>query len=292
MILQSQRLRALARSLPRPVKRAVRELLFRANLRPTDVFLVGHPKSGNTWLAHMLGIILRAGDPEGQITVANIGDFIPGIHGDDLGILKHSALPDPRVFRNEFPNYPHVYPRTLYMVRDPRSVLVSYYHHYRVTTGDSEMSLDAFVAKYLADGPNLTWEPGLARWDTQVADWTQRARDSSVMVVSYEALHQDRPAVLKRVARFCRIPSPEAAIAVAVQRGSFEAMRSQEEQWGAQAYLLDGGEAYREAPGRTGWFFRQGRTDGWEDELPASARRAIEREFRPVMEALGYRPHD
>jgi len=274
------------------MKRSVKQLLFRAYLRRRDVFLVGHPKSGNTWLAYMLGIILRAGDPGGQITVANIGDFVPGIHGDDLRILKYRSLPDPRVFRNEFPNHPNLYPRTVYMVRDPRSVLVSYYHHYRVTTDDTAMSLDAFVAKYLADGPILTWEPGLVRWDAQVAEWTDPAREASVMVVTYEALHQDRRAVLERVTRFCRIPFAEAAVAAAVQRGSFQAMRSEEERVGAQAYLLDGGEAYREAKGRTGRFFRQGRTDGWEDELPASARKAIEREFRPVMEALGYSVRD
>jgi len=274
------------------MKRVVKELLFRIYLRPTDVFLVGHPKSGNTWLAYMLGIILRGGDPRAQITVANIGDFIPGIHGDDLAILKHRALPDPRVFRNEFPTYPHLYPRTIYMVRDPRSVLVSYYHHYRVTTGDSEMTLEAFVAKYLADGPIVTWEPGLARWDAQVAEWTNRAREASVMLVTYEALHEDRHAVLERVTRFCGIPSPGDAIAAAVERGSFEAMRSEEAQWGAQAYLLDGGQGYREAPGGTGWFFRQGRRDGWKNELSVNTRMAIEREFGPAMEALGYRPVD
>jgi hypothetical protein len=274
------------------MKMTVKKLLFSAYLRPTDVFLVGHPKSGNTWLAYMLGIILRAGDPGGQITVANIGDFIPEIHGDDLGILKHRALPNPRVFRNEFPMFHHLYPRTIYMVRDPRSVLVSYYHHYRVTTADSEMTLEAFVAKYLADGPIVTWEPGLARWDTQVAEWTNRASEASVMIVAYEALHEDRRAALERVASFCGVQAPEDAIAAAVERGSFEAMRSEEARWGAQAYLLDGGQAYREAPGGTGWFFRQGLRDGWKDELPAKARTAIEREFGPTMEALGYRPND
>ena len=274
------------------MKRTVKELLFRAYLRPTDVFLVGHPKSGNTWLAYMLAIILREGDPRGQITVANVGNFIPGIHGDDLGMLKHRGLSNPRVFRNEFPMFPHLYPRTIYMVRDPRSVLVSYYHHYRVTTADSEMTLEAFVAKYLADGPIVTWEPGLARWDAQVAEWTDRAREAPVMFVTYEALHDDRRAVLEKVTRFSRIPSTEDSIEAAVERGSFEAMRSEEAQWGAQAYLLDAGQAYREAPSRTGWFFRQGRRDGWKDELPAKARTAIEREFGSAMEIFGYRPLD
>jgi len=289
VILENERLRQLASGMPRPIKRAIKELLFRTYLRPTDVFLVGHPKSGNTWLAYMIAIMLRAGDPEGAITVANLGEFVPAIHGDELAILRHRGLPDPRVFRNEFPSYPNRYPRTLYVVRDPRSVLVSYYHHYKVTTGDESISLDRFVAKYLADGCILNWEP-LVRWDKQVAGWMERARDASVMMVTFEALHQDRRAVLGKVATFCRIASPVHSIAVAAERGSFGAMRSEEEEWGAQAYLLDGSEAYRKRPGQGDWFFRQGRIDGWKDELPASARRAIESEFGPVMEALGYSP--
>lgn len=287
MHLDDERLRQLAQRLPRPMKRAFKELLFSACLRPTDVFLVGHPKSGNTWFAYMLAIVLRGGDPEGSITVANLGEYVPAIHGDELAIRRYRGLPDPRIFRNEFPAHPDRYPRTVYVVRDPRSVLVSYFHHYRVTTGDNGMGLDAFVAKYLADGCILSWEP-LVRWDRQVAEWAERARESSAMMVTYEALHQDRRAVLEEVARFCQIPSPEQAIAVAVERGSFGAMRAEEAQWGAQAYLLDGGEAYRKSPGERGWFFREGRIDGWQEELPASTRRAIEDAFGPVMEALGY----
>ena len=288
VILENERIRQLARGMPRPIKRAIKELLFRNALRSTDVFLVGHPKSGNSWLAYMLAIMLRAGDPGGAITVANLGEFVPAIHGDDLAILKHRELPDPRAFREEFPTYPDRYPRALYIVRDPRSVLVSYFHHYRVTTGDETLSLDGFVAKYLADGCILDWEP-LVRWDKQVADWMERARDPSVMMVSFEALHQDRRAVLEEVAPFCGVASPEHAIDVAVERSSFATMRSEEEQWGAQAYLLDAGEAYRQnRRGRGDWFIRQGRIDGWKDELPIAARRAIEEEFGPVMERLGY----
>ena len=33
--------------------------------------MVGHPKSCNTWLAYLLAILPRNGDPEGFIMVAN-----------------------------------------------------------------------------------------------------------------------------------------------------------------------------------------------------------------------------
>jgi hypothetical protein len=148
------------------------------------------------------------------------------------------------------------------------------------------MDLAMFVARYLADGSILDWEP-VVRWDEQVRAWMERARTSDrVMIVKYEDMHRDRRSVLQAVTRFCRIPAPPPVVHRAVERSSFGAMRSQEEQRGAEANLLVGGAAYRERPGR---FYREGRIDGWKDELPVTTARAIENEFLPVMEALGVR---
>ena len=91
----------LRRRLPQPLERLAKRMLvgsldrprdeaiFRAHLRQTDVFLVGHPKSGNTWLAYMLAILMKDGDPEGEVTMANVGDFVPTIHERDSSIRRH-----------------------------------------------------------------------------------------------------------------------------------------------------------------------------------------------------------
>jgi Sulfotransferase domain len=253
---------------------------FRKHVRPSDVFIVGHPKSGNTWLAYMLAVILKEGDVGRRVTMANIGHFIPTIHGSDFQVSSYDALSDPRIFRNEWPTYPHLYPQTLYLIRDPRAVLVSYYHHYRVTTDDTATSLDAFIDTYLREGCIPNWEPRLVRWDKQVADWMQRRDHQPVMVVRYESVHQDRRGLLRQVTRFCGIQASDAAIAMADERGSFESMRLDEQRSGA--------EAYPQEPGRKGWFLRRGLIDGWEDELSLNSRRAIETKFQPVMRAMGY----
>jgi Sulfotransferase domain len=253
---------------------------FRKNVRPTDVFIVGHPKSGNTWISYMLAVILEDGDVERHVTMANIGYFIPAIHGSDSKISSNDAPFDPRIFRNEWPTHPSLYPRTLYLVRDPRAVLVSYYHHYRVTTGDSATSLDAFIEMYLRDGCIRSWEPRLVRWDEQVADWMRRMNRQPVMIVKYETVHRDRRSILRNVTRFCGIRTSEDTIAMAEERGTFEAMRLDEQQSGA--------EAYPQEPGRRGWFLRRGLVDAWKEELSFDSREAIEAAFQPVMKAIGY----
>ncbi|MFQ5530433.1 MAG: sulfotransferase domain-containing protein, partial [Gemmatimonadota bacterium] len=117
------------------VRNRLREPGFRRCLRPTDVFLVGHPKSGNTWLAYMLAVLL-SGERDHEVNLYNVGDFVPFVHGRDHEISKWEHLRNPRVFRNEYPLHRRLYPRILYIVRDPRSVLVSFWHMYRVMFDD------------------------------------------------------------------------------------------------------------------------------------------------------------
>jgi Sulfotransferase domain len=255
--------------------------LLASTLRPTDVFLVGHPRSGNTWLAYMLAILLQRGDVDGHVTVANIGRFVPVTHERDASVADHGDLADPRIFRNERPQHPDLYPRTVFIVRDPRAVLVSYFHYYATLARHPDLDLDTFVGRYLADGCIASFEPRVIRWDVQAADWLRRARSRPVLIVRYEDLHADRAALLPRIARFCDLPDHGAPMVSAIERGAYERMRSEEAQHGVEPQ-------HPPDPPARGWFFRQGRMDGWRDELPDTSARAIEREFADVMRMLGY----
>ncbi|WP_420633422.1 sulfotransferase domain-containing protein [Candidatus Palauibacter sp.] len=285
------------------LRNRLREPRFLRALRPTDVFLVGHPKSGNTWLAYMLAVFL-SDDREGEVNLYNVGDHVPFVHGRDHEIASHGDLPDPRVFRNEYPRHPRRYPLTLYLVRDPRAVLVSFWHMYVTMFADREMTLPIFVDGYLSGtAPFDSWHRHLARWDRQVSVALRRAeRGERICIARYEDFVDDREAALRRVAEFIgRVPagtSPagsaggggaaeggasfEARLSRAVARGAFEAMKEVEDRHGAEAYV---GRARAE-----GRFIRRGRTDGWKDEMDPGIAARIETAFGQVMERAGYLP--
>lgn len=270
------------------LRNRLREPRFLRSLRPTDVFLVGHPKSGNTWLAYMLAVLLSA-DRRGHVNLYNVGDYVPFVHGRDHAIAAYGHLPDPRVFRNEYPRHPRRYPGTVYLVRDPRAILVSFWHMFGTMFDDSDITLSRFVDGYLSGGaPFDAWHRHLRRWDRQVAMALQRAEDGErVCIVRYEDLISDREAALARVADFIgALPAGDVPagtserLSRAVARGSFEAMREMEVRHGAEAYT---GRARGE-----GRFIRRGQTEGWKEEMdPADAAR-IEAAFGPVMERVGY----
>ena len=263
------------------IRRRRHRSFFRDHVRPTDVFLVGHPKSGNTWLAYMLALLL-AKDRQQRVTLANIKDHVPIVHGKDFRIAGYPDLPDPRIFRDEYPVHQDLYPKTIYLLRDPRAVLVSLYHMYRIECNDPTIPLDTFLDDYLSwRGCFQKWNRGLVRWDRQVQAWTQRAaRDRRVLTVRYEDMVENRRRVLEQVAAFAVIPCTEEDLACAVERGSFEAMRQAEENHGVEAY-----------PGeiaKRGRFIRSGKTDGWKYELDGALARRIETEFASTMRTAGY----
>jgi hypothetical protein len=273
--------------VPQHAKRWIRErrqqkkehALFRAQLRPTDTFLVGHPKSGNTWITYMLAALVEKHFDK-RATLANLQEFIPAFHARDLKIGTCSHLPSPRMFRNEGPKFPALYPRTIYIVRDPRAVLLSYYHHCLHDSPDKNWKLDAFIDEMMEFGCIKRLEPYIIRWDKQVSDWLQRAKRQPVKIVKYEDIKKDRRKVLQEVVQFLGISCTDQDIAQAVQRSSFENMRKEEEIYGAEPYSGTKGEG--------GFFMRRGKVDSWKEELSAQARRRIETEFGGAMKKVGY----
>lgn len=261
-------------------RRRKRRPRFERALRPTDTFIVGHPKSGNTWLAYMLAILLFP-DRRDSVNLVNVGDFVPFVHAHDYRIRRYPDLPDPRVFRNEVPEHPDLYPRTIYLLRDPRAVLVSFWHMYRTMFAE-DLGFDPFLDQYLAtSGIFEWWNAKLTPWDRQVDDALSRAEtDASLTIVRYEEMVADRQAALRRLAAFLELPADPEALAAAVERGGFRSMRLDEEAHGAEAY-----EGRAAGEGR---FVRKGRTDGWRDEIGSEQAARIEDAFGEVMARAGY----
>ena len=67
------------------------------------------------------------------------------------------------------------------------------------------------------------------------------------------------------VIKFIGFACDDEDIALAVEQGSFENMRKNEETYGA--------EPYSGTKGERGYFVRNGKVDGWKKELPASSGR-------------------
>jgi hypothetical protein len=242
---------------------------FYPTIRPTDVFLCTYPKSGTTWLGFLLAQIFK-GSAEEQIDLKSMGRYIPDVNLQYTrrGSLKdHGALADPRFFLCHAA-YDENLPRVIYVIRDPRDTMVSYWHYQKFLHPGYSQSLAEFL-----EGEHWPCE-----WDEHVASWLLPRRHPNMMVVRYEQLHAGAAEVLRNVLAFAGITVTNQRIEQAVASSRFEQMRSAEEKFGVHGKAGD--PAAR--------FIRKGRVGGWRDEMNHDDLCILEDRFATVMREVGY----
>jgi len=257
-----------------------RQLAGRAvTVYPDDVFLVSYPRSGNTWMRFLLGNLLYPTDP---VTFSNIESRIPEIYFNADGFLR--KLPQPRILKSHECFQPH-YPHVLYVVRDPRDVAVSFYHHnVKARNIPDGYPMADFVLRFVAG----EFDRKFGSWRDHVQSWTSlRGESRHFTMVRYEDIKSDTEAALRTVAAFlerCSLPtidcSPEA-LRRTIEFSSPERMRA-----------LEGKEADKwvltknTRPDKP--FVRSARVGGWKSQLTAESVEAIESAWGTLMQSLEY----
>ena len=94
-----------------------------AKTDPDDVFIVGYPKSGNTWFQNLVCAILYGIQPE-YTPERVIADLVPDVHYERY----YRRYYEPTFFKSHHLPRPE-YRRVVYLVRDGRDATVSYYNH-------------------------------------------------------------------------------------------------------------------------------------------------------------------
>lgn len=230
---------------------------------------VSYPKSGRTWIRYVL---FQLGY-EGRIQFHHDGfEFNDGSrppHDFDLAQRRaRYATSGPVVF----------------LVRDPRAVMVSLYH--QVTGRFKDMfRYEGNLSDFLRDpyfGADV-----LARFRNM---WTALADLPNIRVVSYEDCHADLGGVIESILQHFGLPIDRQAIAEAVANSTLERMRAKEETDSFSEPWL----RKRNGHGKV----RIGSTQGYRDELSAADIAYLDAIFkpqecvltRPVNEAVRRKP--
>ncbi len=246
---------------------------------PDDVFLTSYPRSGNTWTRFLLGNLL---DQKNPVTFSNIESRIPEIYFNPDRFMR--ALERPRVLKSHECFQPH-YPRVIYIVRDPRDVAISYYHH-NVKAGNipDDYPMASFVPRFIEG----EFDHMFGSWRDNVLSWTAlRQGTPGFLLMRYEDMKRDAATALSSVAAFlerCSFPKidtgPEA-LQRAIELSSPERMRALEKQEGGQWVLTK--RTRRDKP-----FVRSAISGGWKSQLASESVAAIEAAWGDLMQSLGY----
>lgn len=265
----------------------------------STAWLASYPKSGNTWVRAWLDALQRGQEPDlNRVAGTNSNDGMDSSLGLSIGDLtpEHTAammrlswataLPKdaPCVLRkthhawvpgpDDFPiHWQPAGARAVYMIRDPRAVVVSWAHH-------AGISIDESVAFMATDVRPPIWDQTKGRdvltsWSNHVRSWTSQ-RDIPMIVVAYESMASQPAVELARIAEFLGFKRSREQIDAAVEACSFVTLATRE--------IFEG---FTEAIGDRA-FFRRGEVDSWREELSPELAARISKDHGEVMEEFGY----
>lgn len=249
-------------------------LLFGRNITvfDNDFFVVSYPKSGNTWVRF---IVANLTSTNKKVDLTKIKNLIPDMYRwSNYHLLK---MKKPRYIKSHEYFDPR-YRRVLYIVRDPRSIVISYYMYLLKTYKiDKLMSLDEFTKGFVAGKYD-----NYGTWQENVLSWmSTRENDKNFLLLKYEDLLTNPFIQVQRIAKFINLNLTRKQISKAIEKSSFLNLQKLEKNSQPKNTFLSNSR-------KDILFFRNGTMDEWKEILPTKSQKLIENRFGKAMKNLGY----
>ena len=159
-----------------------------------------------------------------EVDFESVEDVVPTIGAHRRGVRTPGGGRLIKSHEPYRPTYGRRYGNTVYMARDPRKVVVSYYW-FKVRRGEFAGSLPEFVQEFVMGRVD-----GYGRWADHVEGWLNAAQSDGprVHLVRYEDLLTDPVAVLHSVAQFLQLHASIESIRAVVAANSRTRMAAKE----------------------------------------------------------------
>jgi hypothetical protein len=196
-------------------------ILSRLNRVEPDVYVVSYPKCGRTWLRIMLQKYLEL---QGHSLHFFHDKSLVSISGEQIVKFEHDQghwIPAPlRKEQLSFHTGKYQDKKVLFMVRDPRDVLVSSWYHLTYRERIFKQDLSAFIRDDLV---------GIDKLIAFTNMWIENKHvPQSFFLLSYEQMHSDTAASFRQVLEFMGFGADMEAVNQAVEASSFENMKRME----------------------------------------------------------------
>ncbi len=275
-------------------------------------WLASYPKSGNTWLRLALWSVQNGGAP---VDFADRLEFAPlassrrrfdkllGIESSDLTPAEILRL-RPRSYELQvaeaqaagpifckvhdawhltpsgeplFP--PGVTLGSVYILRDPRDIAVSFAAHQGRAIEqviDQMNDPTATLSRQTERLPEQLPER-LGSWSFHVSSWIAAGGIQPPLILHYEAMLQEPARELRRVLAYIGWTPSDAVVDAAIRATRFCELQAAEDRQG-----------FNERPATATRFFRSGIAGGWRAALSEAQRARIEADHGDLMRRMGY----
>lgn len=259
------------------IQRRYFSFLGRFGKKPNQYFIVSFPKSGNTWMRIMFSNLLSIQE-DGNIFLQEIQEFVPDSHVPDQ--LKRAEKKGSLFegLRFQFIKSHDPYKKffkgknVIYIVRDGRDVLNSYYHYINARREGGVKMMDL-----IERGEQL----GFGSWNDHVMSW-HNGRHGRFILLRYEDLLRDTENEMKKLLNYIGFEVKESALKLAIENSSFDRLRSLEDKKGV---------AYADRlKDKSSKFFRKGTSGDWKSAFTPEELKRFEELNREAMQLCGYEP--
>lgn len=176
-----------------------------------DVFIVGFPKSGNTLMQFVMSHLVYGVNESNSLSLANI--IVPDIYANKyyfkfnrVNYFKSHELPVKE------------YKRVIYIVRDGRDAIYSYFHMLNNQNQDVKLN-DLF---------NETIKFNNCTWRQHVRSWIENKYNADILYIRFEDLISDKSETLKKIISFLNLDVNEYDVQKVIDRTSVKSMQEYE----------------------------------------------------------------
>ena len=210
-----------------------------------DIFIVGYPKSGNTWMQSLVAGIQYGINTE-YLPFSLANELVPDVHArkyykrfNDVTFFKTHHLPKKE------------YKKVIYLIRDGRDVMTSYYFMNQ-NLGKNHTMKDMFI-----DGKGVF----PSKWHEHVEQWLKNPFNSEIIYIKYEDLLINPINELEKICAFANINRTADQLKEINSGNSFDSMKRKAELYKRMGHANWEGEHVSN-------FFREGKFGGHKDLVP------------------------
>ena len=278
------------------------------------IWLASYPKSGNTWVRSMIASLLYTDSglfnfeilskipqfPDNKYFKEFTSDLInfdevmkywivaqDKINLDNKVKFFKTHHLNCKINKHSFTDKSNTL-ATIYIVRDPRSLVSSISNHYSKTTNDSKKFL---LSPKIIGGTvsnkrqKINHIPALlGTWSEHYKFWTMD--NENLLLIKYEDLINDTESQLERIIiflkRFIPIKTNKEKNYNIIKTTSFDQLKSMEKKGEFEEGIIS------KTLNKKVDFFRLGPNNKWEDSLEKDIQMELENNFKKEMIELGY----
>jgi hypothetical protein len=288
--------------LPRPWRVSAREkLLSRLELAIANragLIIIGHPKSGNTWLKVMIARLyqvrhgFKASELIGSDELALRNPAIPRLAATNAVYSYEGRVG--QVLAADAPDHPLRHKPVLLLARNPIDVAVSWFFQFtRRQSAHKQELINHFIAHPIDRHTITLWEfvrhsdIGLPFLIDYLNTWEHNLQQlEHSLLVRYEDLRASPASTLKRITALMGESFSEAEIEEAVSFGSFDNLRKLE----SSGFFRRGGMRLRNAGDPDSFKVRRGKVGGYTEYFSEDQVAELEGLLAGLSPGFGYQP--